>query len=331
MIDQKEVPLSQWIGGFAESDPDFAYPHPDLSSIPFYCNMDHIKYITRQQHVYWPEFSWDSELANKDNHNSETRCFQQFAHDVSSIGYDDTGRIWSIICPQQGFCLRDVACFNVEVTVTSQRGWVNELEKSLAADMSVVGKVWFSSSSHGIRWVKKAWDLFSRHNLPFPFNKENAIQVYTHRVGHPKEPHFTIRDGLSERFSPPDFTRHDEHSFSHGHIDVQIGDVMPTHHRIVDDFNKKIIDLFNLSTGNMLLSGNVLTWNLWFLKPEGVDQERWRTHAIRWRKSIDTGDHAHDGEDPLDINGNKFEVKHDWHYRWHELKDIAAITKDLLF
>lgn len=149
-----------WKGGFAQSNKAFAYPEPDLSSLPMLGNMDNINRITRQMHVFWPEFSWQIEKGNE-----KSRCFQLFAEDISSIGYDNTGRIWSIICPQQGACFNvprigivggGEICLNVEVTVTGQRGWVDEEAKGpkgekealLAADMTVEGKIWFSSDSH---------------------------------------------------------------------------------------------------------------------------------------------------------------------------------------
>jgi hypothetical protein len=35
----------------------------------------------------------------------------------------------------------------------------------------------------------------------------------------------------------------------------------------------------------MLQPGNLLFWNVWFKARKLVDQEEWRTHAERWRKS----------------------------------------------
>jgi len=113
-----------WIGGFAQSNKKFAYPNPDLNSLPMLDNMANIPRLTRQQPIYWPEFSWQTTQGKE-----ESRCFQRFAHNISSIGYDDAGRIWSIICPQQGACIHSWpinVCLNVEVTVTGQRGWVDE-------------------------------------------------------------------------------------------------------------------------------------------------------------------------------------------------------------
>lgn len=327
MFDRKPEPLPEWIGGFAQSKPEFAYPEPDLSSLHILGNMDNIIRIKRQQHVFWPEFSWETKKGD-----ANSRCFQLFAHDVSSIGYDNTGRIWSIICPQQGTCLDGICCLNVEITVTGQRGWVDESSREIAADMSVMANIWFSQGSHETGWVKAARDLFQRHDLPFPFDKEHAIKVSTHKLGEPCQPIFSIRRGLSDRFEAPEFTRHEKHgAWGNAHIEVEIGDIVPTGHDTVDTFNAKILDLFNISTGNMLQSGNVLTWNLWLLAPTGVDTERWKNHAKRWRKSLDSGtDHAHDSAPALHADGSVFKVKHSFGELLQEARDVSAIAYSLL-
>jgi len=55
-----------WIGGFAESNPAFAYPNPDLSSLPLLNNMSNVNLLQRQLPVKWPEFSWETEKDNPD-------------------------------------------------------------------------------------------------------------------------------------------------------------------------------------------------------------------------------------------------------------------------
>ena len=66
-----------------------------------------------------------------------------FAPDISRLGYTDQGRVYSIICPQQGVESPSLGSINLEVTVTGQRGWVDENTRSLACDMSVEAKAWF--------------------------------------------------------------------------------------------------------------------------------------------------------------------------------------------
>jgi hypothetical protein len=106
-----------WIGGFAQSNPAFDYPHPDLSSLKLLHNMDNIDKLQRQQKVLWPEFSWQTVVGTE-----ASRCFQMFAPDISRLGYTDEGRIYSIICPQQGACSPIFGCMNIEVSVTGNRG-----------------------------------------------------------------------------------------------------------------------------------------------------------------------------------------------------------------
>ena len=43
-----------WVGGFAQSNPAFAYPSPDLTSLPLLQNMANIDLLDRQQAVLWP-------------------------------------------------------------------------------------------------------------------------------------------------------------------------------------------------------------------------------------------------------------------------------------
>src|SRR5208282_94968 len=146
----------------------------------------------RQQKVLWPEFSWETTKGKPDS-----RCFQMFAPDISRLGYDDAGRVWSIICPQQGVCDPTIGCLNVEVTVTGQRGWADETNREVAADMTVEGTIWFSPSAHQNWLVKKAWKLFKEKSLPFPSDKANAINVTTHKSGSPAQPIFPVRRGES--------------------------------------------------------------------------------------------------------------------------------------
>ena len=89
------TPAPGWVGGFAQSNPAFAYPTPDLSSLPIFGNLENIDKLERQQKVVWPEFSWNSVPDGKD----QERCYQMFAPDISRLGYTAEGRVYSIICP----------------------------------------------------------------------------------------------------------------------------------------------------------------------------------------------------------------------------------------
>lgn len=271
-----------WVGGFAQSNPAFAYPEPNLTSLPMLGNMDNIVLLQRRQAVKWPEFSWLTVPGDP-----SSRCFQMFAPYISEIGYTNEGRVYSIICPQQGVWLGNKVCLNVEVTVTGQRGWVDETERDLAGDMTVEGRVWFTPGQHQGAEFRDLWILLKYLEPHFPMEKENAIRVTTHLRGNPDQPIFPIRRGENTRFESPEFAKHPE-AWSVGNLDVEIGPFKRIGDPVVDDLNTLVMDAFNLGSGNLLLPGNVLTWNVWFTPPQLVNQTAWREHAERWRKSIDT-------------------------------------------
>lgn len=287
--EQNAVVPPGWVGGFAESNPAFAYPDPDLSSLPMLDNMANIDLLERQQAVLWPEFSWEVVPGDP-----STRCFQMFAPDISRIGYTDTGRVYSIICPQQGACSRALGCLNVEVSVTGQRGWVDETNRTLAADMTVEGKIWFSPSAVQSPMVRFLWTLFAANGLPFPADKAHAIRVTTHLDKTPSQPIFPVRTGETTLFESPPFALHPE-AWTVGNVEVEIGPIVTTGDAVVDDFNQLVMDVFNMASGNLLLPGNLLTWNVWFTEPALVDRQEWRDHAEKWRRSIDADHGSPDG------------------------------------
>jgi hypothetical protein len=272
-----------WIGGFAQSNPAFGYhPDPNLSSLPMLENMANIKLLQRQQAVLWPEFSWETTPGV-----AKSRCFQMFAPDISRLGYTDTGRVYSIICPQQGVCSPSWGCLNVEVSVTGQRGWADETDRTLAADMTVEGKIWFSPPALEYPHPKMFRAMFANNGLSFPFDKANAIVVTTHKSKDPSQPNFPVRKGETTLFKSPDFARHAAEAWTVGNVEVEIGPIKKTGNDAVDYFNAMVMDAFNLASGNLLLAGNLLTWNVWFDAPALVNIQEWQEHAEKWRKSID--------------------------------------------
>lgn len=308
-----ETPVSGWKGGYSTALPQFAYPDPNLNALLLQDNMVNIDKLERQQKVLWPEFSWEVEKGN-----SKTRCYQMFAPDISRLGYNSLGRVFSIICPQQGYSSPTIGSFNVEVTVTGNRGWADEDPdptnpeiKPMAADMSVAGKIWFAPSAKTNKFVKIISAFFDKMGYPFPLSKANAIVIPTSLKGDPGQPMFPLRKGSSTWFEIPDFARHDQIAWNHAHLDVQIGGVEPTGVPLVDDFNNLILDLFNLASGNMLQKDNILSWNVWFNAPETVNQDEWRGHAEKWRTSIDVDNTSPDGpaSKPRYFNGAPFTVE----------------------
>jgi len=266
-----------WVGGFEGENEDFAYPNPDLSSLEMKQNRTNIDKLTRQQKVLWPEFSWESKPGAKD----PERCYQMFAPDISRLGYTDDGRVYSIICPQQGVYSKHFGSMNVEVTVTGNR------------------------KKH-VRFIA---EHFLKNKLKFPSSKENAITIKTHNPGHPDQPIFPLRRGSSTNFPIPDFAKHEGIAWTLGHLGVEMGDIVQTDSPIVNDFNQLVLDIFNMVGGNMLQKGNVLTWNVWFTAPELVDQEEWAKHTEVWRQSIDSDHGSPDGEgtDARFYDGTPFE------------------------
>ena len=288
-----------WVGGFKGALPKGPDGNPDISKLPVTGNLDNIPSLQRQQKVVWPEFSWVS---------PQGRCYQMFAPDISRLGYDKEGRVFAIICPQQGAAIPGLGSMNVEVTVTGVRGWVDEPGKELAADMSVIGQVWFAPSSHENPIVNALWNDFEKHNMQFPFNKENAIKVSTWNPKNPSEKLFPLNSGLTSEFKIPEFAKHETLSWNVAHLGVLIGAIIPTGNEKVDKFNQTILNLFNLASGDMLKDGNTLSWNVWFTRPETVNIDDWTGHAERWRDSIqaDHGSPEGPGTDARFFDGSKF-------------------------
>ncbi|MFN8397478.1 MAG: hypothetical protein U0176_22840, partial [Bacteroidia bacterium] len=195
-----------------------------------------------------------------------------------------------------------------EVTVTGNRGWADESVKELAADMTVTGKIWFGPSAHDGLLVKRLASVMNKHKLPFPFTKADAIQVTTFKPGDPTQPIFPLTRGESTSFPIPAFARHEALAWTVGHLGVEIGDIKKTGTVVVDDFNQLIMDVFNLASGNMLLPGNTLSWNVWFTAPDFVDQKEWADHAEKWRQSIDADHGSPDGNgtSPRFYDGSPF-------------------------
>jgi len=303
---KEQIPTG-WQGGFpSEKQKKMLYPTTDLTSLPMLGNMDNINLLQRQWGVKWPMFSWNTLNGEKD----PKRCYVQFAPYISRIGYTNEGRIYSIICPQQGMWIGDEICINVEVTVTGQRGWVNEDTKEIAADMMVEGKIWLTPGENQGGLLRAIWPLLKYSSRKYPIDKENAIRVGTYLPGNPKQPIFQLGKGLSPRFKNPQFAIQEE-AFTTGHINVEIGRMVPTNDEKLDKFNQYFLDIFNLGTGNMLQKGNVLSWNLFFDSPELVSIPEWQNHADYWRTSIGAhhGSPGGEGTSPRYFDGTYFDTK----------------------
>ena len=213
-----------------------------------------------------------------------------FAPDISRLGYTNEGRVYSIIYPQQGYATEHFRSLHVEVTVTGNRGWADESNRIVVAEMEVTGKIWFAPSSYGNKLVKIIKAYFTARGLPFPLDKDHAIEMQTFKLGFPIVEEFPLVTGLSPKFAIPEFAQHKEISCSMGSLGVQIGTIKPMGVEKVDKFNRLVLDIFNMA------GGNILYWSVWFTAPEEVDQTEWHDHAKHWRKSIQADHDAPDGQ-----------------------------------
>jgi len=297
-----------WIGGFSNHPPR-PYPNQELlSSLPFEKNLDHIPNITRMLRAKWPEFSW--EVTKGD---SSTRMYQMFAPDISRLGYDDTGRVWSIICPQQGIYLSTLGVtMNVEVTVTGNRGWIDEtapIKDLFAADITIKPTIWLSPDSDDQWFWKQLLKLDSQWANKLPLSKLKGIRLNATN-GDGSSEAIQVRMGEHTDWPFPEQAKHwGDYAWAVANLAVMIGNIDSTSEPKVDEFNSWLMELFNLGSGNLLQDGNILVWNLWAGSPELVNQEEWAHHAEYWRHSIDVNHRPPEGVGTgiTDINGSPFE------------------------
>jgi len=297
-----------WIGGFSGKPPGQPYPNSALlDSLPFEENLTNIKNITRMLRARWPEFSWPTTPGDAD-----TRQYQMFAPDISRLGYDDTGRVWSIICPQQGVYFPSLgATVNIEVTVTGNKGWIDEnapKDTLFAADITIKPTIWFTSDSvDGWFWqLLLKFDKVCDNKLPL--SKLKGIRINAADEG--GKPGIQVRMGERPDYPFPDRTKHwRDYAWAVANLAVRIGNIDSTGNAKADEFNSWVMDLFNTGSGNLLLAGNVLTWNLWAGSPELVNQEEWQNHAQYWRYSIDVNHRPPEGEGSsiADFNGTPYD------------------------
>lgn len=296
-----------WIGGFSDNPPDQPYPNSALlASLPFEGNLNNIPNITRMLRAKWPEFSWPTTPGDP-----TTRMYQMFAPDISRLGYDDTGRVWSIICPQQGVYFPALGVtMNIEVTVTGNRGWINETattEQLFAADITIKPTIWFSPDSADGWFWQQLVKLDNLWNNELPLSKVKGIRI--NATDENGLPDIQVRMGERADYAFPDRTKHwRDYAWAVANLAVLIGNIDSTPNSKVNEFNSWVMDLFNTGSGNLLLAGNVLTWNLWAGSPELVNQEEWENHAQYWRYSIDVNHRPPEGEGSTiaDFNGNPF-------------------------
>ncbi|KAK1740393.1 hypothetical protein QTG54_008488 [Skeletonema marinoi] len=235
-----------WKGGFKDTHPDFCYQvvQPDLSDLPIMGNLENI---------------------GKNHPHAEDLLAPVLLADISRIGYDDDGRIWSIICPQRGRFIPGLGTVFIEVTVNGVRGWVDEPTHSGYADLGVVGKLWIEADENPVvEFISNILD-----DMHFPFSKEHSAKVRAFQVGKPYEEFWPMTNGTDPAFYHPQFAQHWEEAFSVYNLEVEVGKQIMTGEKLVDDFNAMIIELFNSLSGNTFAPGQ---------RFDGFD-----VSAARWR------------------------------------------------
>jgi len=317
-------PPPGWVGGFRETNPKFPYPQtgPDLSSLgDIQSNYANIEKITRMQRVLWPEFSWLSEP-----NDPTSRVFQKLATDISRIGYDDQGRVHSIICPQMGQNVPTLGNINVEVTVNGVRGWVDEPSANCYADMSVTLKMWLTKNPDAVAGDPLYDIIKAILKDDFPDSKENGIVVATHNRGQKWNPLFSLTNSTSTEFEIPEFALHwDDEAYGVAHLFATIGDTAPRKTRLGDDFAKILLDTFSAVSGGFVRKGNTLSWNVWLEHPEPVDTKEWETHSEKWRKSIGI-DHQPPHVDGFPDDRQVPSIKY---YDGSKLKGFPSLVEDM--
>lgn len=278
-------------------------------------NLDNITKIQRMWKAQWPEFSWVTVPGDENS-----RCYQMFAPDISRVGYGDpvvngNSTVYAIMCPQQGLWIPFLeGTLNIEVTVTSSGGQVNEVNKFIDAQMTIMPKIWFSPDTlQKSPLIQLLWQLFQTKHIPFPSSKANAIVLTAFGVDSKDKPNqstvLDVKSGLDTNFKIPPFAMHEKEAWSVANVAVEIGQPVSTGNAIADSFNALIMKIFNLASGNLLAYQNVLSWNVWVSEPEAVFTKEWEIHADYWRFSIDVNHRSPEGNgrDPQYYDGTKFD------------------------
>jgi hypothetical protein len=311
-----------WKGGFKDTT------KADLSDLEITGNRDNIDKITRTQKIFWPEFSWLSIPGDE-----KSRVYEMFAKDVSRIGYDDDGRIWSLICPQRALFVPPFGTVMIEVTVLGVKGWVDEPTKDMFANIGIRGNIWIESENDLVNEFKAAFENVGKD---FPLSKEHAIKINAHAVGNPDEEFWPVKQGLDPNFEHPSFTTHWDEAFNVYNLEVEMGKPELTYDKFADDFNAMFLELFNNMSGNLVTEGQRVAWHVWADKPEHVDTAEWKGHAKKWYESL-TVKHEYPSGDPgvaRDADGKEFKpqfnLEEDLKIVWEFIRDHSDTIEKAL-
>ena len=279
---------------------------PGVGSLVSLHNTTNFDRITRQMKVFWPEFNWSNKGDNMYPRwdgtprqiKNNIRIHKMFAKDISRVAYDDTGKIYNIICPQVGSVIQNVGIFNLEVTVTEVKGWIDETEldkvdgKWIDGYIVVKGKVWISHPHKSLKFIMDACESIG---MDFPSSKSNAIVINTYDpVTNKKE--LRITPGYSPYIGEiPDFTKHElvnnqpirEQARNVCYLTAMAHEFEKGHSISYNNICQIIMELYWLGSNNVMKPGSGLTWNINAAGPFPVDINEYTEHNSYWRKSLE--------------------------------------------
>ena len=287
---------TDWVGGYFQKNPHLDYPktEPDLSSVPIMDNHCNDQKLQRMQKVKYPEFSWLEDKADP-----SSRRYVKFYDDISRMGYTNTGRVYSIICPQIGFDLSRIGLcgtFNIEIHVDKTRGWVDEDTRTVCGDLTLYAIVWIDmNDAEKAKYPIRAKLQESFREGEFPFSKEHGTIIRAHYPGKPYEPICPVHNGTDPDYPIPEKRNHFDECYGVGHISTEVR-LEKTGRPQHDHLNEILVDVMEIGLPGMLSDGSIVHWNLWFSPPEPVDPEEWRSHTEAMRLSVND----HDGRTSFD-------------------------------
>jgi len=245
---------------------------PEYNSIPLRTNHDRDREGTRMMRGWWPEFNW----LEYPNTNDKSKIYMRADQDITRLLYNNRGEILSVICPQFGFCVPGLGCVRIEVTVTHVKGWINEKSKKCRGHIRFMGQVWiddYSNESDLIKYITKNY----KGNLPF--SKKNSIKISGFNNKELTDPLIELQD--MNDIIP---NLHPEAYIVIGFKNLYIGPIINTKDKYIDNL---IMDIANISSNNMLVKNNIMSWQVYGTPPELVNMDEYLKHVKELKHSIE--------------------------------------------
>jgi len=232
----------------------------------------------------YPEFTWLPESGLEAD-----RLYTMFDPDISRIGYDTTGDVKSVICPQWGTCSSLLGCLNVEVTVTHVRGWINPYTLETVFDIKVEGKIWLNyTDSTVLPLLSTLIELAGASGYTFPDSKANAIIIPMGGV----DGQDFIR---ATNISLASFDKHPNDQLVELIVDVsvKIGSPSTTGLNSTEIWiQNQIVDIVNSASDGMWIADSVLEWEIYTGEENMVEtqaqRDEYMNHVVLWGASLGT-------------------------------------------